>query len=219
MNIKDMLKQWFKLRFAILYPFFAFAIFFGSPDDKSLMAGIWFILSGLAIRLWANGYAVKLERLTTCGPYAFVRHPLYLGTMIVVIGFIVVLKSYYIGMACFLVMAAVYYQTIKKEEKMLAEKFKNLYADYKRKVPAIIPAVFPYRGSEKWAFSRERLIRSREYKTVLWVLILVVVFYVKGRLTTEHKAIDAKAAALIIIAFISGSVDLISEFIESKNKR
>src|SRR5208283_3220872 len=97
MGLQDRFKRWFRLRFAILYPFGIFVILFCNSDDQSMRIGIWFILTGLFLRMWANGYAIKLEKLTVCGPYSFVRHPLYLGTLLLAFGFIVMLKMYYIG--------------------------------------------------------------------------------------------------------------------------
>jgi protein-S-isoprenylcysteine O-methyltransferase Ste14 len=219
MIFQNRLKRWFKLRFAILYPFIVFAVIFTNTDDKSIITGIWFILAGLLIRSWANGYAIKLEKLTTSGPYAFVRHPLYLGTMILVLGFVIMLKSYCAGALCLLIMAVVYYQTISKEEAMLEEKFKQLYIEYKNKVPAITPTIFPYREGEKWSFGWKRLIKSQEYKLFLWVVILVIAFHLKCELLVEHEKIDTKIIILIAIALLLGSADLMGELIKKRKIR
>jgi len=214
MDIKDRLKRWFKLRFAVLYPFGVFIIFFGNSDDNSIMAGIWFILAGLFLRIWANGYAIKLEKLTTSGPYAFVRHPLYLGTMLLTIGFIIMLKIYCLGILFLFIMATVYYRTIKQEEKMLEQKFKDLYIHYREKVPAVIPTIFPYRDGEKWPFSFRRLMKSQEYKLFIWMIIVVIAFYLKDEFLVEHESVDKKTMGLLIAVFILGIMDLIGELIK-----
>ncbi|MFH1441490.1 MAG: isoprenylcysteine carboxylmethyltransferase family protein [Candidatus Omnitrophota bacterium] len=219
MAIKDRFKRWFKLRFAIMYPFGIFVIIFANSDDKSIMAGIWFILAGLFIRLWANGYAIKMEKLTTSGPYAFVRHPLYLGTMLLVIGFTIMLKIYYIGALFIFLGIWVYSRTVKKEETMLADRFKDVYLDYKKSVPAIIPAIFPYKKGEKWGFSFKRLIKNQEYKLLIWMIILSIVFHLKDELIIEHEKLDLKIWIFIIAAFLLGMVDIIGEFIKSIVKK
>ncbi len=214
MSIQDRWKRWLKLRFAILYPFGIYVILFANSDDQSLRTGIWFILTGLFLRVWANGYAIKSEKVTTSGPYAFVRHPLYLGTMLLALGFIIMLKLYFIGALFFLVMSVVYYRTIKKEEQIMEHKFKDQYINYKNKVPAIAPTIFPYREGEKWPFSFRRLIKSQEYKLFIWMIILVIAFHLKEELWLHHEKIDAKMAVLMIIAFLLGMIDISGEWLQ-----
>jgi protein-S-isoprenylcysteine O-methyltransferase Ste14 len=211
MNIKNRFKRWFRLRFAILYPFGIFLVLYANSDDRSIMAGIWFILLGLFLRIWANGYAIKLEKLTISGPYAFVRHPLYLGTMLLMLGFIIMLRIYYLGILFFLITIAVYYRTIIKEERMLEERFKQQYANYKSKIPAILPTIFPYREGEKWPFSFRRLIKSQEYKLFIWAIVSVIAFHLKGEFLIEHEKIDTKIIILIVVSFLLVVIDLIGE--------
>lgn len=219
MSLKDRFRRWFKLRFAVIYPFVIFALLFANCDDKSMLGGIWLIIAGLLIRIWANGYAIKSEKLTTSGPYAFVRHPLYLGTMFLAIGFIIMLKLYYAGILFFIVIASVYYKTIKKEEVMLEQKFKDLYVNYKKKVPALMPTIFPYREGEKWPFSIERLIRSQEYKLFIWMIVLVIIFYLKYQILVKHERPNIRISGLIIAMFILIFLDLAGEFVKRRNRK
>ncbi|MDD5073270.1 MAG: isoprenylcysteine carboxylmethyltransferase family protein [Candidatus Omnitrophica bacterium] len=218
MDIRERLKRWFKLRFAVLYPFAVFVAVFANCDDRSLKYGIWFIAAGELIRLWANGYAIKSEKLTTSGPYAFVRHPLYLGTMLLIVGFIIFLRVYYIGTALLAVMAIVYSGTIKEEEGMLGRKFKE-YAAYKKKVPALFPTVFPYREGEKWGFSSERFFRSQEYKPVLWIAIVVIAFYLKGKFMVEGEPVDAGKIRLMAVVVLLVMADISGEIVKWFNRR
>lgn len=217
MNIKERVKRWFKPRFAIVYPFAIFIIIFANCDDASLRIGIPFIIVGELIRLWANGYAIKSEKLTTSGPYAFVRHPLYLGTALAAIGFVIFLKIYYVGAALLLVMAVVYAGTIRKEEEMLGARFRE-YADYRKKVPAMIPTPFPYRAGEKWGFSLERLIRSQEYKPLLWFPVIIIIFYLKGKFLVEKEPFDAGKAWLIAVAILLIMMDIGGEIIKWRRR-
>src|SRR5476651_2539578 len=93
MNFTHRLQRSFKPRFAVIYPFGFFVMFFCFLNEASLRAGIGYIIAGVLLRLWSNGYAIKNDKLTTSGPYAFVRNPLYLGTFLIAIGFVIVLKS------------------------------------------------------------------------------------------------------------------------------
>ena len=216
MHLQKRLKRWFRLRFAILYPLAVYIAFFSNSTDKSIRMGLWFIVPGLLLRLWANGYAVKTERLTTCGPYAFVRHPLYLGTALIFSGFMLMLRVYLVGILSLLVLSVIYYKTINKEEKMLQERFKDAYIDYKHKVPALIPTHYPYGKGEKWRFSLERLLKSKEHKVFLWMIIASVAFHLKDELILEHEKFDAKLIILICFLFALALLDLIVELVRNK---
>lgn len=165
MDIRERFKRWSKLRFAIIYPFGVFVVLFCNSNHDSFKASIKYIIIGMLIRIWANGYAIKMEKLTTSGPYAFVRHPLYIGTLFIAIGFAIMLRTSYAGVLFITITAIIYYRTIQKEEEMLQNKFKDVYISYKNKVPAIIPKISSYRDGDQWSFSFKRLIRSKEYKT------------------------------------------------------
>lgn len=49
--------------------------------------GMILAAAGMLIRLWASGHVKKNKELATDGPYAFVRHPLYVGNILLLFGF------------------------------------------------------------------------------------------------------------------------------------
>jgi len=216
------LERSFKPRFAVIYPFGFFVLFFCSIYDVSLRAGIGFIIAGLLVRLWSNGYAIKNDKLTTSGPYAFVRNPLYFGTFLIAIGFVIALQSdpawleRVAGAAFLFGLIFMYYGTIKGEQGMLLAKFKEAYSDYSKNVPAIIPCLVPYMRGEKWPFNLQRLLKSKEHKTVFWIYILLVVFYLKTRLFIEHKPLTDSSWNLITIAVFLILLDIAYEFNKKK---
>jgi len=59
---------------------------FSNPSPESLMWGVPVSLAGLALRGWAAGCLAKNQRLATGGPYAYMRNPLYVGTLLVAAG-------------------------------------------------------------------------------------------------------------------------------------
>jgi len=216
MAVSKRLQRSFKLRFAVLYPFGVLLMLFAMPSDETIRRGIGFIITGLLIRIWANGYAIKMDKLTTSGPYAFVRHPLYLGTMFIALGFVMLLNSFYIGVPLLIGLVLIYANTVKKEEGMLKDKFGNAYLDYAKNVPAMIPTFRRYRKGEKWPFSFKRLMKSKEYKLVIWVVILVIAFHLKEEFIKEKEKIDAKIILLIVLAFLLGASDLVSEALKKR---
>ena len=210
--------RWFKLRFAVLYPPGVWAVVSGFSTDHSIMRSIWVILLGLIIRSWANCYAIKLEELTTSGPYGYVRHPLYLGSFLIMTGFLIMLNVHWlISLFCVLIVIGVVYKmTVEKEEKMLSDKFGQEYLQYQKAVPAFVPRLTPYKGGKKWGPSLERYLRSQEYKLFIWMIILVIAFHIKEEFILEHESIDAKIFVLMAVAVLLGMIDLIGEFFRRK---
>lgn len=218
MDFKQRLQRWFKPRFAIIYPFGFFVLFCGYLDEKSMRAGIGFIMAGLLFRLWSNGYAIKNDKLTTCGPYAFVRHPLYLGTFLITIGFILALNMGWMGLLFLTALSFMYYPTIKGEQNMLLAKFAKAYQDYCAKVPAIIPTLKPYHASEQWPFSLERLMQSKEYKSLFWITILLIFFHLKTRLVLDHKPMTPETWGLVYLTILLIVIDIFFEINKKRNK-
>lgn len=212
--------RWFKLRFAVLYPLGIWAVISGYSTDKSMMHSIWYILLGLAIRSWANCYAIKSEKLTTSGPYAYVRHPLYFGSFLIMIGFLVMLNvHWFISLILiFVVIGVVYRNTIRKEEKLLHGKFGQEYIDYRKSVGALFPTIFAFKGGQKWGPSLGRYLRSQEYKLVIWMIISVIAFHVKGEFLLEHEPIDIGIFGLIVVAIFLGMIDVVGGIFK-KHKR
>lgn len=212
--------RWFKLRFAILYPLGIWAVMSGYSTDKSIMRSIWFILLGLGIRSWANCYAIKMERLTTSGPYTHVRHPLYLGSFLIMAGFLVMLNVHWlITLICVAVVIGIVYKwTIQKEELMLGNKFGQEYIEYRKAVPGFFPTIFAFKGGQKWGPNIERYFRSQEYKLAIWMVILMIAFHLKDEFLIEHESIDAKIFVLIAMTFLLGISDLIGELFRKKFK-
>ena len=116
----------------------AFA-YFSHPDARSLAVGAPIALLGLALRAWAAGHLAKNERLATSGPYARVRNPLYIGTLVVAAGLAVAARSPGLALLFAAVFGLVYLPVIELEEQHLRKLFPE-YAEYARRVPALLPA-------------------------------------------------------------------------------
>ncbi len=179
-KLSERIQRLFKLRFAVLYPAGAVALWVLRSNDDSFRYGSWIAAAGLLVRSWANGYAIKMDKLTTSGPYGFLRHPLYAGTLLILVGFTVILNSQIWGVLFVAVFLAVYLDTMRKEEKMLTDKFGDAYRHYRSQVPPLWPRLgAAYAPGEKWPFSWERYWRSQEYKLIIWVIVVALVIYLR----------------------------------------
>jgi len=70
--------------------------------------------------------------------FAIIRHPMYFGSILIFLGF-VVLSFSVIALAIFIIIVIFYYYLSYYEEKLLIEKLGDEYKNYMKKVPMLIP--------------------------------------------------------------------------------
>jgi protein-S-isoprenylcysteine O-methyltransferase Ste14 len=92
-------------------------------------------------RNWSGRVAIQKEHRLICqGPYAIVRHPIYSGLLVAMLGTALAYGHLVCLLAVPLAFAA-WWMKSKVEEEFLAAQFGHEYADYQRKVRALIPFV------------------------------------------------------------------------------
>jgi protein-S-isoprenylcysteine O-methyltransferase Ste14 len=123
-------------------------------------AAAWvLLLAGISLRIWAAGNLVKNEFSRPQGPYCLARHPLYLGTLLISLGFFLSLGALS-GLVIWLALLfLVFVPVMAKEERELLEDFPGPYAAYRKKVAALVPNLGAL--GEAWRTSRFSLKRSR----------------------------------------------------------
>ena len=132
-------------------------IYFADPTVPLFVAGLIPMLLGEAIRIWGTGHLEKNQSLATTGPYAYVQHPLYMGTLLIMIG-ACTMAGRIIGVIVLLlgiIAFWVYYAPKKQrvEGEKLLEIFGEEYQEYRDHVPAFFPNFRPYRKHEKrWSW-------------------------------------------------------------------
>ena len=127
------------------------------PTERSLAAGAIVALVGEGLRIWAAGHLEKGREVTASGPYRFSRHPLYLGSTIIGVGFAIAAAS--VAAACVAVayLAITLTAAMRGEEAHLTEKFGTAYPAYREgRAP----------GGQR-RFSMTRVISNREYRAVV----------------------------------------------------
>jgi len=93
---------------------------------------------GVILRALASGHVRKDQELTTTGPYAYTRNPLYLGSVIIAAGFGLAAQNVWVVVLIFAMFAAIYVPVIRAEEAYLQSKFPE-YDAYASRVPRLIP--------------------------------------------------------------------------------
>jgi len=159
---------------------FAFAIVYwwlAQPDRASWLWGALLILVGLAIRALASGQLEKNEKLATTGPYAYTRNPLYLGSLVIALGFTIAARSLWIAWIVLVLFVAIYLPVIRAEESDLRERFPE-FLDYRSQVPRLIPKLRRSAPSPS-AFSWQLYIKHREYNAALGSLAMLTALLAK----------------------------------------
>ena len=147
---------------------------------SQIEAGYVIAIIGLMIRLIASGYVLKNKELSTTGPYSYVRHPLYTGNLILLLGLAIINGLWWSFFVGFL-FAIFYYPTaIEYEDRKLKQLFPDDWPQWANNTPAL----WPKPGSKEtdrglsfneWSFSKS--LRSN-YEPVIvgyvvaWLIIL-----------------------------------------------
>ncbi len=146
-----------------LLPLYALAIagfVLASPSRASFLLGSLLVAAGATLRFWGAGYLVKNELLSVEGPYAYLRHPLYAGTLCLALGFGVIASGWALALVlgCFLPLFFLYYLPYKErlESARLERRHGNAYAEYRRAVPALVPSLIRFTPAQGSAASRAR---------------------------------------------------------------
>jgi len=180
--------DWSKIARRIRVPLgFVFAVLYfwlAKPTWRFIALGALLILPGLLIRALASGHVRKNEALATSGPYAYTRNPLYLGSLLMGIGFAVAARSVWVGVALVVMFFAIYLPVIRGEEAFLRQKFPE-FDDYARRVPRIFPRITPCPSGEEASggFSMALYLQHREWNALLGVLAMLAALMVKMFLT------------------------------------
>ena len=174
--------EWSRVARRIRVPLgFVFAVLYfwlARPTWRWLALGLSLIVPGLLIRALASGHVRKNEALATSGPYAYTRNPLYLGSLLMGVGFAVAARSWWVGVALVVMFFAIYLPVIRGEEKFLREKFPEFDA-YARRVPRMFPRVIPISAERGGGFSMDLYLKHREYKAALGVIAMVAALILK----------------------------------------
>jgi protein-S-isoprenylcysteine O-methyltransferase Ste14 len=145
----------------------AFA-WFSRPDARSLAVGLPISALGLLLRGWATGHVEKNIRLAESGPYAYIRNPLYIGTLLVAMGFAIGSRQWPLAVLFGIVFLFIYLPAIELEEQHLRKLFPD-FALYAQRVPALWPTLLPIHRPQR--FRWELYIRNREYQALIGFVI------------------------------------------------
>lgn len=165
-----------KLRVPGGFVLIAAFLWLSKPSLPSLVAGLPVSIVGLAIRGWAAGHLEKNTALTDSGPYAWVRNPLYIGTLMVAAGLAIAARRWELGALFAAVFLLVYLPVVELEEQYLRELF-PAFPEYAGRVRKLLPRAPSRRAGKTFQWKLYR--RNREYEALLGFLAGVAVLFWK----------------------------------------
>lgn len=164
------------------------------PRPELLGVGVLLAVLGLLLRGWAAGTLRKDEVLTTGGPYAHLRHPLYVGSFLIGIGLGVAGGHWAWAVLVIVFFLGIYRRTIAEEGERLGHLFGARYREYSAHVPPLVPRLTPYRPTPEGAiaasrplpprrdgFAWSRYLRNREWEALLGTAAALAVLAAKMR--------------------------------------
>jgi protein-S-isoprenylcysteine O-methyltransferase Ste14 len=137
------------------------ALWLARPSWGSLMIGSGVAALGEALRIWAAGHLEKGREITVSGPYRFTRHPLYVGSALIGIGFAMASASPTAAALVALYLTVTMTSAIRSEERHLTDKFGAAYPSYRE---GLAPTVVR-------RFSVQRAMANREYRAVSGLVV------------------------------------------------
>jgi protein-S-isoprenylcysteine O-methyltransferase Ste14 len=175
-----------RIRVPVGFAFTVIYIWVAHPTWNSFLIGTAFVIAGIAVRALASGHLKKNEELATSGPYAYTRNPLYLGSLILALGFAIAARNWWIAALLLLIFVAIYLPVISAEEAFLQTRFPE-FAKYFTEVPRVIPRLRSHNPYQP-GFSWELYLKHREYNAAIGSFALLAALIAKLLWSLNHTA-------------------------------
>ena len=139
-------------------------------------AGAILIVACVFGRCWAILYigARKNEMLVMTGPYSICRNPLYLFSIIGVLGFGLMLQSLIYAALLTSVVFLIFIWTIKKEEEFLRQKFGETYVAYANRTPRIVPTNIKTMNHASSVTVNVQVLKRTFLDSILFILLIPI---------------------------------------------
>ncbi len=180
----------FTWRRIVCYLFAAATLVLATPAKSPLWpwglhAGAALAVIGELLRVWGCGHLRKNQDVISSGPYAHVRNPLYLGTLLIIVGIcvaagnsVVMFVLLPVGLIAFFA-----YYTPKKERvesDRLRRRFGAQFNVYHDAVPGYLPRVTRWKDASRERWSGRLVVENTEIPTALFVAAGLAVLFVRA---------------------------------------
>ncbi|MDY6942085.1 MAG: isoprenylcysteine carboxylmethyltransferase family protein [Pseudomonadota bacterium] len=160
--------------------YIALLTFVGWPTNYRLfLLGTALVIGGELFRLWASGFIKKDKELASGGPYAMVRHPLYVGNITLLTGFCLASGLWWAlpGMIAYLMLF--YPPAIRREDAKLRRLFGSQWDSWARNTRALIPRAAPLESLRNGRWSLVQSLKENG-EPVYAALMLAALYWLYG---------------------------------------
>lgn len=157
-------------------------IAFTHPSRASIVEVLPLLTVALLLRLWARGHLERGLPLTQTGPYAYVRHPLYVGSFFLGLAFALMSRSRVLVALYSLAFLLMYVPKALREEAYLRARGGAAYVVYAARTGALLPRMPGRRARSAGdrTFAWRRVSHHGEWRTWLGVLALLALEWARA---------------------------------------
>jgi len=160
-------------------PLGVLSLIIARPTFSSTLLGAGFVLVGMVLRMWAAGFLEKGGQLCVDGPYRYLRHPLYLGSLVAAIGFTIMMHVIWGWVIIFPLFTVLYALQLIDEERHLRAVYGEAHGVFARAVPMLVPRPGKRGAAQGRRWALARVSANREHWHALVTLGFAVLFFVR----------------------------------------
>lgn len=157
-------------------------------------------LAGLAVRAHVVGHAApgtsgrntrrqRAKSLNTSGLYSVVRNPIYLGNFLVLLGFVLAIKSWWFAIMTCSIFVLYYERIMIAEERYLNQRFSKAYREWSERTPLFVPDFRLWKRPDR-PFSIRTVLR-REYNGLYLIIVVFTAIEVVSDVLGGVKSVEA----------------------------
>ena len=148
------------------------------PQAGLMIAGTPLVLAGVGIRMWASGVIMKNRNLATSGPYRYVRHPQYVGNILIITAFVLASGNWWTAPAALAFLLFYYPPAIEYEERKLGNLFGRDWDEYVKTTQPLLPSFSarPQADGVTWSLRKSLLLNLEPLTAAFMLALFVYVF-------------------------------------------
>ena len=177
-----------------------------SLDEFLDISGIILVLSGFLLRIAARGYKEEKscagKNLVIDGPYGLMRNPMYFGTLLIGTGIIFVLFELWTIPIFLIIYCLIYIPQVKREEKVMSERFGDQYRNYCKVTPKYFPNIHYLLNFKGYLSLKFSWIRKEFFSFITTILAVLAIEAWEDLRLFGYSALFKEVAELLSVILV-----------------